>query len=100
MELALHLGMPADLMLKSMTESELAQWSRHVSRHAFPFKRIEILLAQLALVVAKTMGGAKNLGLNDFMLKTHSSEEELPANVTRMELARRAVGFHPHKPKA
>jgi hypothetical protein len=44
------------------------------------------------------MGGAKDLGLNDFMLKQPS--EELPANVTRLELARKAFGFNPRKPKA
>lgn len=97
MELALHLGMTTDTLLNSMKEAELDQWAGYANRFPLPFKRLEIMLAQVCVLIAKTMGGAKQVGVNDFML---AIPEELPANVTRIELARKAFGFNPRKPKA
>jgi hypothetical protein len=80
-----------------MTEAELIGWGRMARRRGLPLQRIELLLAQLTLVVAKTMGGAKNVRVDDFMLK---EPEELPANVTPIDVARRAFGFNPRRKKA
>lgn len=97
MELALNMGRPAEEMLRSMTEEELHRWARYAARNALPFKRLEIMLAQLSAIIAKTMGGAKNVTANDFML--HAPEDALPNNVTRIEVARRAFNFKPRKIK-
>jgi len=97
MELALHLGMTVQELTDSMLESELNQWANYARRTPLPFKRMEIMLAQVCLVMAKTMGGAKQVGVTDFML---AIPEDMPANVTRIEAARKAFGFNPRKPKA
>jgi len=95
MDLALHLGGSSESLARSMTEAELQRWSVYVRRHALPFKRIELLLAQVSMLIAATMGGAKNVKLKDYMLK--ELEDELPANVTRIEDKRKAFGWNPHK---
>jgi hypothetical protein len=94
MDLAMHLGMTTDHMTQSMTEAELNRWARYASSHGLPYKRIEVLLAQVSLLIAKTMGGAKNVKVEDFMLRAR--KEELPANVTRIEVKRAAFGWNPH----
>jgi hypothetical protein len=80
-----------------MTEAELNGWGRLARRRGLPWQRIELLLAQLTLVVAKTMGGAKNVRVDDFMLK---EPEVLPDNVTHIDIARKAFGFNPRRRKA
>jgi len=57
----------------------------------------ELLLAQLSMLIAKTMGGAKNVRVDDFMLK---EPEVLPDNVTHIDIARKAFGFNPRRKKA
>lgn len=96
MELALHLGMPAELMLRSMTESELHRWGRYAGRHSLPLRRIELYLAQIAHVVAVTMGGSKSK-VGDWLLK---SPDDKPSNVVDIESVRKAFGFNPRKKKA
>lgn len=67
MDLALHLGMTEGGLRRSMTEDELQRWGQYVQRRMLPWRRVELLLAQVALVVAKTMGGAKDATLEDFL---------------------------------
>ena len=95
MDLALHLGMTTDHMTQSMTEAELNRWARYASTRGLPYKRIEVLLAQVSFLIARTMGGAKDVKVEDFMLKER--REELPANVTRIEDKRKAFNWNPHK---
>ncbi len=95
MELALHLGGSVESLTRSMTEAELQRWSVYVRRNLLPFRRLELLLAQVSMLIAGTMGGVKNVKLKDYMLK--ELEEELPANVTRIEDKRKAFGWNPHK---
>ncbi len=95
MELALHLGGSVESLTRSMTEAELQRWSVYVRRNLLPFRRLELLLAQVSMLIAATMGGAKNVKLKDYMLK--ELEEELPANVTRIEDKRKAFGWNPQR---
>jgi hypothetical protein len=96
MELALNLGWPAELLSKSMTAAELDGWAKYASRIPLPHKRMEIMLAQLSLLIARTMGGAKNVSVKDFMLAL--PDVDIPDNVVRL---RQAFGFKPRiKPKA
>ena len=67
MDLAAQLGMTAAGLSGSMTERELWQWQRYAARRMLPQRRIEMYLAQIALVVAKCMGGAKDASLADFL---------------------------------
>jgi hypothetical protein len=96
MELALHLGMTTQALTSSMLESELNQWGKYAERYPLPYKRMELMLAQVCAVVART-GGAKNITTKDFML---SIPEDLPQNISRIEMAREAFGFNPRKKKA
>lgn len=100
MDLALHLGGSVESLTRSMTEAELQRWGLYARRHAFPFRRLELMLAQLSMIVARTMGGAKNAKVDDFMLRAPDYPDDLPDNVTRIELARKAFGFAPRKRKA
>ena len=92
MDLALHLGGSAEVLARSMTEAELQRWSVYTRRSGLPFQRLELMLAQVSLLIARTMGGAKDARLKDYMLK---EPEELPENVTRIEDKRKAFGFNP-----
>lgn len=94
--LALHLGRPVDELARSITEAELRRWMRYAGRHGLPLQRIELMLAQLSMVIARSMG-SKKARTADFLLK---AQEELPPNVTRIEAARMAFGFNPRKKKA
>ncbi len=97
MELALHLGMTAEGLTQSMTAAELDQWAKYALQKPLPYKRMELMLAQVCLIIARRMGGAKEVKLMDFML---SVPEDRPNNVTNLEAVRAAVGFKPRKPKA
>lgn len=99
MDLALHLGGSVESLTRSMTEAELQQWALYAQKRSLPFARLELLLAQLSMIVARTMGGAKNAKVEDFMLR-EIEDAELPSNVTRIEAARKAFGFSPRKRKA
>ncbi len=97
MDLALHMGGSAEVLARSMTEAELQRWTVYVHRHSLPYRRIEMLLAQVSMLIARTMGGAKDVSLKDFMLK--EPDDALPANVTRIEDKRKAFGWDPDRSK-
>lgn len=97
MDLAATLGGSAEGLSRSMSEAEFQKWGVYASRHLLPFRRLELLLAQLAMILARTMGGAKDAKVSDFMLQ---EPDDLPDNVTRIEAARKAFGFAPRKRKA
>lgn len=79
-----------------MTEAELQRWTVYAGRSGLPLRRLELMLAQVSLLIAQTMGGAKDARLKDYMLK---EPDELPANVTRIEDKRKAFGFNPRNKK-
>lgn len=97
MELALHMGYPStEAMTRSMTELELHEWARYAGRHLLPMRRIEIHLAQIAHLIAVTMGGSK-AKLEDFMLKPAAPKG---SNVVNIEEVRKAFDFKPRRKKA
>ena len=65
MDLALEMGMTAAGLSRAMTERELMQWQSYAARRMLPMRRLELYLAQIALVVVKAAGGAKNATLAD-----------------------------------
>lgn len=67
MDMALHLGMTEAGLRHAMTEQELRRWGWYAERRMLPMRRIELLLAQIALAVAKAMGGATDATLEDFL---------------------------------
>ena len=67
MDLALHLGMTEAGLRRAMSERELLRWGQYAQRRMLPWRRVELLLAQIALVTAKAMGAAKDATLEDFL---------------------------------
>lgn len=95
MALALHLGMPVELMLRSMTEAEFSRWMVYASRRQLPLDRIELLLAQIPMVLSRLLSRNSKAKVADFML--HQPDIDFPDNVTPIEAAKRAFGFSPRK---
>lgn len=60
-----------------MSEGELSRWARYAGRRMLPWRRVELLLAQVALVVARTMGGANEVTLDDFLFDPPPLDAEL-----------------------
>ena len=97
MDLALHLGATAGDLSRSLTEAEFQRWLTYANTFGLPLRRLELMLAQLTAVVARSFGGAKSIEVRDFMLRDAPIAEDMPDNVTRMEAARAAFGFRPRK---
>lgn len=95
MDLALHLGGTADALARSMTEGELRHWDAYTARRPLPFRRLELYLAQIALVVARSMGGSHDYKLADFLLFEEADKpDDTPASA---EDARAFFGFSPRR---
>ncbi len=68
MDLALHLGCGSLKELKSrMSEREFVKWNLYSEKYMLPQRRLELYLAQIALLIAKTMGGMEGAKLQDFL---------------------------------
>jgi len=59
MDLAMEFGLPVGVLSRLLTERELKAWNRYARRRMLPQRRIEAYLAQIAQLVAQTMGGSK-----------------------------------------
>jgi hypothetical protein len=92
MDLALEFGEPVEQLKQRMTEREFAWWAKRSATHWLPSRRVEWYLAQLAYMIAVTMGGAKDVSLSDFMLNLEPPTEE--PEMTMDEL-KRTYGAHP-----
>ncbi|MEK1930961.1 MAG: hypothetical protein AAAC47_14510 [Pararhizobium sp.] len=103
MDLALELGMPLAAIGK-MPEREFARWAKYASQKGFPSRRIEYYLAQIAQLIAVTMGGSKD-NLSAFLIPTRDESQDEPELVpppTAEDIAamRAAIGFRPRgKPR-
>lgn len=61
------MGLPLGILARSMTEREFRQWQGYAARKMLPQRRLEFYLAQIALTVARAVGGAEGLTLRDFL---------------------------------
>lgn len=95
MDLALEFGMPAEELARRMSEREFRQWVKRAKSHWLPGARAEFYLAQIARLIAVTMGGVKDSTISDFMLDLEPAGE--PED--EVEVAREAFGFSPRKRK-
>jgi hypothetical protein len=77
MDLALHLGMTSAGLGRAMTERELGQWRAYAAKRMLPMRRVELYLAQIALLVVKTMGGQADAKLSDYLFDPEPEAEEL-----------------------
>lgn len=69
MDLALQLGMTTGTLARTMTERELGEWAAYRARRMLPQRRIELMLANIALLIDVRMGGVKNAKLNDYLFE-------------------------------
>jgi hypothetical protein len=76
MDLALEMGMTTAGLSRAMTEREFRDWQAYAARRMLPMRRLELYLAQIALVVVKAAGGAKNATLSDFLFDPIAEEAE------------------------
>lgn len=95
MDLALELGVPAEQLAAQMSEREFVWWAKRAQRQWLPSRRIEWMLAQVAHMIAVTMGGAKDVSVSDYMLRLEPEDEaDAPADV---DAARAFFAFNPIK---
>jgi hypothetical protein len=81
-ELALHLGRTLGELSK-MTEREFGIWIAYRRLRAFPFRRLELYSAQIALKVAQS-AGAQNVTLKDFLFDHDQPQQPSEADVAYM----------------
>lgn len=74
-DLALAFGTPALSLARQLTEREFVQWQRYAAQKMLPQRRIELMLAQIAQLIAVTMGGAKNTKLTDYLFDAQQEQE-------------------------
>lgn len=87
MDLALHLGMTAGGLKRVMSEREFQQWQGYAARRMLPGRRLELLLAQVSMLIAQTMGGAKNVALRDFMFEPREQEPDNDGELSAEDVA-------------
>lgn len=87
MELSLALGRPIGMM----PEREFARWRRYASRRGLPMRRLEIYLAQIAMLIAQTMGGS-TATLRDFLFDAEPEPEQIDVKALQ-----EAFGYKPSK---
>lgn len=68
------LGVPAEHLAARMTEREFVAWQRYAARRMLPQRRLELYLAQIAMLIAKTMGGHTDATLDDYCFDPADSE--------------------------
>lgn len=79
--------MSVGLLAQVMTEAELQDWERYAERHQLPHRRMELYMAQIALVVAVSFGGRDNLTLADFLIRPEEVNTTPDAEPTAEEEA-------------
>jgi hypothetical protein len=84
-----------------MSLRELREWQTYAHRRLLPSRRLEFYLAQIALLIAKTMGGATKATLMDFLIQPARNSE--PPDVdddARIEQLMEEIDFQPvNKPR-
>lgn len=76
-----------------MLERDLRQLVDFAQRRMLPHRRVELLLAQIAMLIATSMGGAKDVTLRDFLFEPEEEMEEEDADP--LESAKQFFGFRP-----
>ena len=77
-----------------MSEPEFQAWQIYAARRMLPQRRMELYLAQIAMLIARTMGGAKDVDITDFLFDPAEPDVEPTA-----EEEAAFFDFKPRKPK-
>jgi len=86
MDLALHLGGTVAELEAKMSSVEFFLWQKYAARRMLPWRRMELYMAQLARLIAATLGGDKESTLSDYLFDPVEETDD-PGE---------AFGFAPH----
>lgn len=95
MDLALELGVPAEELARRMPQREFKAWGKYASQKLLPTRRMEFYMAQIALLIATTMGGAKDATLQDYLFDPEPPDDTEPD----LEALKAAFDFRPVRKK-
>lgn len=76
-----------------LTEREFRQWDQYAARRMLPTRRLEMYLAQIAFLIARTMGNASEMTMSDFLFDPPGEPLEDD------EAVKQAFGFSPRNRK-
>ncbi len=93
-DLSFQLGIPKHELVHRLPQRDYWMYMHYGAKRLLPWQRIETHLAQISMLIAKTMGGASKATLNDFLFNVE------PTIADRVEAARNVFGFNPRKKKA
>lgn len=78
-----------------MTEREFRGWQQYAARRMLPTRRMEFYLAQIAMLIAKTMGNQQGATLADYLFDPDDDgsdpDDELEAAKDAFEFSPRNV---------
>lgn len=77
-----------------MTEHEFRGWQQYAARRMLPTRRMEFYLAQIALLMAKTMGNQQEATLADYLFDPNAEALE-----DELETAKEVFDFSPRNVK-
>lgn len=92
MDLALELGMTVGELSHRMTERELIRWQKYASKKMLPARRVEFYMAQVALMIGRTMGGNSQATLHDYLLDI---PDDTPMTDEELDELKADIGFNP-----
>jgi hypothetical protein len=99
MDLALELGSTEERLARLMSEREFRRWQKYAAKRLLPTRRLEFYLAQIAQLIAITMGGVKDAKLSDYLIEPAPVAVHEDAEVVDIAALRKAFGFKPRKGK-
>lgn|GEM_PF-2463281 len=79
-----------------LPESEFRDWQRYAARRMLPARRVELYLAQIALLIDTRLGSAKDVTLSDYLFDPVEPDDD--DEPTADEEAA-FFAFNPRKPK-
>lgn len=100
MDLALAFGVPHETLARQMTEREFRSWARYAQQRVLPWRRMEIMLAQIPWCIARVMGGNDAAKLADFLIDFGVEADAAPVTDDDVEAVQVAFAFNPVKKKA
>lgn len=68
-----------------MPEREFGIWRAYWQKHSFPYRKQEFYLAQIAMLIARTMGGAENVSIQDYLFDPERQQTTEAAEIALME---------------
>jgi len=78
-----------------MTEREFRAWQQYAARRMLPTRRMEFYLAQIAMLIAKTMGNQPEATLADYLF----DPDDDGADLDDEDAVKEALGFSPRNMK-